>query len=91
VRPLTTVAIVLALCLACGESSPPVGNVGSGQAALHITTSGDGMIRGAGSDCRGTCTATPAAGTQLRLEAVPDAGATFAGFRNVRAMKGVAP
>ncbi len=79
-RPLTTVAIVLALCLACGGSSPPVGNVGSGQAALHITTSGDGMIRGAGSDCRGTCTATPAAGTQLRLEAVPDSGAAFAGW-----------
>jgi len=80
VRPLTTVTIVLALCLACGGSSPPVGNVGSGQAALHITTTGDGLVRGAGSDCRGSCTATPLAGTQLRLEAVADTGATFAGW-----------
>jgi List-Bact-rpt repeat protein len=80
VRALTTVAIVLALCLACGGSSPPSGNVVPGQATLHITTSGDGVVRGAGSDCHGTCTMTPAAGTQLQLQAVPDAGATFAGW-----------
>jgi Divergent InlB B-repeat domain len=80
VRALTTVATVLALCLACGGSSPPSGNVGPGQATLHITTSGNGVVRGAGSDCRGTCTLTPAAGTQIQLQAVPDAGATFAGW-----------
>ncbi|HKB77847.1 MAG TPA: hypothetical protein VKC58_14695, partial [Myxococcales bacterium] len=79
-RPLTVFAIVLALCAACGGSTPPAGNVGSGQPALHITTTGDGLVRGTGSDCRGNCTVNPAAGAQLLLEAVPDPGATFAGW-----------
>jgi hypothetical protein len=80
VRPLTATTIVLALCIACGDSAPPVGRVGTGQAVLHITTSGDGTVRGAGPDCRGSCNFTPAAGTQARLEAVADPGATFAGW-----------
>lgn len=79
-RPLTAFTIVLALCAACGGSAPPVGSVGTGQPALHITTTGDGLVRGTGSDCRGNCTVNPAAGAQLRLEAVPDPGATFAGW-----------
>jgi len=80
VRPFATAALVLALCLACGGSSSQSGNTGPGQARLHITTAGDGMVRGAGSDCRGNCDLAPAAGTQLQLEAVPDAGALFAGW-----------
>jgi List-Bact-rpt repeat protein len=71
--------LVLALCLACGESSPS-GSVGGGQATVRITATGDGLVRGMGTDCRGSCTATVAKGTQLRLEAVPDSGATFAGW-----------
>jgi Divergent InlB B-repeat domain len=80
VRPLTATTIVLALCIACGNSTPPVASVGSGQPVLHISTAGDGMVRGAGPDCRGNCTFTPAAGTQARLEAIADPGATFAGW-----------
>jgi len=74
---------------ACGSSPPPVGKVGPSQATLHIVASGDGMVRGAGADCRGSCTATPAAGASVHLEAVPDSGATFAGWSG--ACSGAAP
>jgi len=80
VRSSITAAIVLAFCLACGGSSSSSGNVGPGQARLHISVAGQGTVRGAGSDCRGTCDLTPAAGTQFQLQAVPDSGATFAGW-----------
>ena len=43
-RPLTATTIVLALCIACGDSTPPVASVGSGQPVLHISTAGDGMV-----------------------------------------------
>jgi len=47
---------------------------------LRIATTGDGLVRGAGTDCGGSCSETLATGTQLGLEAVPDAGATFTGW-----------
>ncbi|MFL5311333.1 MAG: InlB B-repeat-containing protein [Myxococcales bacterium] len=79
-RPLTATTIVLALCIACGDSTPPVGSVGTGAAVLHIKTIGDGMVRGAGSDCRGDCNFTPAAGTRANLQAIADPGGAFAGW-----------
>jgi len=79
-RLITATSIVFAVCVASGATTPPFGSITPGQPALHITTSGDGMVRGAGSDCRGSCTAKPAAGSQLRLEAIADPGATFAGW-----------
>ena len=44
------------------------------QATVRISTTGDGLVRGAGTDCRGGCSATFATGTQVQLEAVPDPG-----------------
>jgi hypothetical protein len=47
---------------------------------LRLTTSGDGIVRGAGSDCRGTCVLQETSGTQLQLQAIPDQGASFSGW-----------
>src|SRR6267378_2434928 len=78
-RPFFVVS-VLVLCLSCGKGSPPSGSVGPTQATVRISTTGDGLVRGAGPDCRASCSATLATGTQVQLEAVPDAGATFTGW-----------
>jgi len=78
-RPFILVS-VLSLCLSCGKGSPPTGSVGPTQATVRISTTGDGVVRGAGPDCRASCSATFATGTQVQLEAVPDAGATFIGW-----------
>jgi hypothetical protein len=79
-----TLSSVLVVAIACGSSSDRsqggTGGGGSAQFALHLATTGDGLIRGAGSDCRGACTAQLAAGSQVQLQAVPDAGATFMGW-----------
>ena len=70
----------VALAAACG------GSTGNGDKApqvftLHVTTVGDGSVRGAAdSDCRGSCPDRIVAGTQLRLQAIPDPGATFIGW-----------
>jgi hypothetical protein len=47
---------------------------------LRVTTSGNGLVRGTGSDCRLSCSAVYPAGSQVHLVAVPDAGATFTGW-----------
>jgi hypothetical protein len=63
--------------------NPAPSQSGSGGAtfvSLELTTSGDGIIRGTGSDCRGSCTVQMASGTQLQLQAIPDSGASFSGW-----------
>jgi uncharacterized repeat protein (TIGR03803 family) len=49
---------------------------------LSVTQSGPGRVTSspAGIDCRNSCGGTFAPGTQITLTAVPDAGATFAGW-----------
>jgi hypothetical protein len=69
------------LALACGSGS----NDGSGRGAptqtnLSIATTGNGLVRGAGTDCRGACKIQVTAGLPMHLVAVPDAGAFFAGW-----------
>src|SRR3954464_4483041 len=54
---------------------PPVAQV-----ALDLQTSGNGMVRGAGADCRGSCHVMYNAGAAVHLEAVPDSGYAFSGW-----------
>lgn len=65
-----------------GDGGSPVGPAGGGASTVVLTlsTSGEGLIRGAGSDCRGNCTLTVAPGAQVTLQAVADAAATFSGW-----------
>jgi len=56
------------------------GSGGGAVVPLRLTTSGDGIIRGTGSDCRGSCTLQVTSGTQLQLQAVPDPGLSFSGW-----------
>jgi hypothetical protein len=58
---------------------------------VRISTTGDGLVRGAGTDCRGSCSATFATGTQVQLEAVPDPGATFTGWSGACGGSGPCP
>jgi len=72
--------VCLALAAACG-GSPRDKDVGTQVFTLHVTTVGDGSVRGAGdSDCRGSCTDRVVEKTPLRLQAIPDPGATFIGW-----------
>ena len=74
-----------AMAVACGGtahsgsgSNGPLNS--SAQVTLQIATSGSGVVRGAGSDCRGSCAMTFARGAQVQLAPVADAGATFSGW-----------
>jgi len=80
VRP-AVIGSVLILCGSCGgrESSPP-GSGGPSYGTVLMSTTGEGLIRGAGADCRGNCSASFTTGTHLRLDAIPDVGATFNGW-----------
>src|SRR5438128_10938091 len=84
-RALILGFLALAFAASCGSSSSisastPEGGSGHTsptQVNLKITTAGNGLVRGAGTDCRGSCTAPYASGTQVHLVAVPDSGASF--------------
>jgi len=84
-RALILGSLALALGAGCGSSSStsaPTPDGGSGrtspaQVNLKITTTGNGLVRGVDADCRGSCTAAYASGTQVHLVAVPDSGASF--------------
>ena len=76
--------LALAFGASCGSSrsvSPSTdggsGRTGPTQVNLKITTAGNGLVRGAGADCRGSCSAQYASNAQVHLVAVPDAGASF--------------
>ena len=84
-RALILGFLALAFAASCGSSSSISASTpdgGSGrtsptQVNLKISTAGNGLVRGAGADCRGSCTAPYASGTQVHLAAVPDSGASF--------------
>jgi hypothetical protein len=59
-----------------GTTTPPPPPPPS-QVALDVQTNGNGMVRGAGPDCRGSCHATYDSGTKVHLEAIPDSGYIF--------------
>jgi List-Bact-rpt repeat protein len=63
------------------DTGPSQSGAGGGTVvSVRLTTSGDGIIRGTGSDCRGSCTFQIPSGTQLQLQAIPDQGASFNGW-----------
>jgi hypothetical protein len=84
-RALILGSLALAVGASCGSSSSisassPDGGSGRTspiQVSLKITTEGNGLVRGIGADCRGSCTAPYVSGTQVHLVAVPDTGASF--------------
>ena len=75
-------AFALALfAAACGVSSNETDqNRNPQQVTLRVTTSGSGLVRGAGSDCRSSCSAQYVKGSQVHLVAVPDADSSFSGW-----------
>jgi hypothetical protein len=77
------VGVVAACGSAANDSGSPdsgTGRTGPAQFNLTINTSGNGAVRGAGADCRGSCTTQAPSGQQFHLVAVPDSGATFTGW-----------
>jgi hypothetical protein len=72
--------LVAAAVAACGSSNAGSGDRSPSQATLRLTTSGNGLVRGAGADCRGNCSAQYVSGSQVHLVAVPDTGAVFVGW-----------
>jgi len=50
------------------------------QVALDLQTAGNGMVRGAGADCRGNCHVMYNTGAAVHLEAVSDSGYAFTGW-----------
>ncbi len=83
-RSLILACGAASLALACGSSSSPKddtsGKTAPTQTNLTITTTGNGLVRGAGTDCRGSCRAQIAVGAPVHLVAVPDSGAFFVGW-----------
>jgi len=69
-----------AVAAACGSSGGGSGDRSASQATLRLTTSGNGLVSGAGADCRGNCSAQYVSGSQVHLVAVPDTGAVFVGW-----------
>lgn len=83
-------ALAAALICACGSSNnengsgnkgpPDAGPPPATQVALDLQTAGNGMVRGAGADCRGNCLVLYHTGAPVHLEAVPDSGYAFTGW-----------
>ena len=81
-RALPAVTLVFA-GLGCVPASTGEGNTAPGTHVLQLKAqgAGTGKIQGAGiTDCRTSCTALLAVGTQLTLVATADSGSSFAGW-----------
>src|SRR5207248_9971379 len=50
------------------------------EVVLGLNVEGDGVVHAQGQDCRAACTVRFTKGTKVSLQAVADAGATFAGY-----------
>lgn len=90
-RALSLCCLAAAATFACGGSAftpagpgdggtPGPADGGAPAVILTVSTSGEGLIRGGGSDCRGNCTFPFAPGAQATLQAVADSGSTFSGW-----------
>lgn len=79
-RILARAAVGLALACGSGPKDDGLGKGAPAQTNLSITTTGNGLVRGAGTDCRGSCRAQIAVGSPIHLVAVPDTGAFFVGW-----------
>jgi hypothetical protein len=58
----SAICIAAVFALGCGKGAIDTSNR---PVTLTITTGADGLVRGAGPDCRGTCSTQVAAGTQM--------------------------
>src|SRR5689334_8362180 len=72
--------LIAGFSAACGSKQPGSGNTGPQRVSLQITTTGAGLVRGAGPDCRGSCTVEMDKGSAVHLTAVAGEGATFSGW-----------
>ena len=89
-RSAAAIAIAAAYAAACGgEQASSTRSIGPAAAVLTLSTSGEGAVQGLASDCRGSCTQKVALGDHVTLKAVPDAGATFAGWNGACAGAGL--
>ena len=83
-RTLDLGCLAVLVAWGCGGSESPAdggsGSGGSTQINLKISTTGNGLVRGAGADCRGNCTAQYTSGSQVHLVAVADSGSSFVGW-----------
>jgi hypothetical protein len=69
------------LAAACGGNpNETSSNQEARQLTLRVTTSGSGVVRGGGADCRSSCSGQYVAGSQVHLVAVPDPGSVFTGW-----------
>ena len=71
------VALAIFAAACGGNSNGSSSNTSVKQVTLRVTTSGNGVVRGAGGDCRSSCSAQYTVGAQVHLVAVPDAGSLF--------------
>ena len=72
-RALILACLAASLVLACAPASTDnaSGKSAPAQANLSITTTGNGLVRGAGTDCRGNCRAQVAVGSPVHLADAP--------------------
>src|SRR5438132_10984695 len=83
-----SIVLIVGFSAACGGRQPGSGNTGGQQVSLQITTTGAGLVRGAGADCRGTCTVQMNKGSAVHLTAVADQGASFPGWGGACSWRG---
>jgi hypothetical protein len=82
-RTRVWLALAAGFVAACGGKQEPPdtqSSINTAQVLLTLATQGEGTIQGLASDCRGSCTQKMALGERISLKAVPDRGATFAGW-----------
>src|SRR3954470_20280455 len=72
-------ACAAGIIVACGPSEGGSSSTDPTRFNLRISTSGNGAVRGAGPDCRGSCTVQYPAGSTVHLAAMPDSSYSFAG------------
>lgn len=76
-------AVALVCAAACGGKEVGGGTSSSRivkQVVLAISVQGEGTVKGASSDCRGSCTQSFSVGDRVSLAAVADTGTTFSGW-----------
>ena len=82
VRLLSAIAVLCASACAGPDVSTSLSKVppGPAQVSLAISVQGEGTVKAAGGDCRGTCAQRYTAGERVTLTAVADNGAVFSGW-----------
>lgn len=82
-RVLGILTIATAVLAGCGtDTSSGTGSGGPppGKLVLQLQSNGNGVVKGAGQDCRGSCSVALDPGTNVHLQALADSGGSFAGW-----------